>query len=100
MLAHLTLLPRLGATLGTGRGRKVTLSESPLTLTAAELGGRLDYNGCRLRLPPQATLHWPALPHDPYRKDGQATASQGRIEVRVPLAHPGNSYTIHLEILD
>ncbi len=99
VLAHLTLLPRLGATLEAGGGRKVTLSESPFTLTAAELGGRLVYNGFRLRLPPQATLHWPALPHDPYRKDGRASASQGRIEVRIPFARPGNSYTVHLEIL-
>ena len=98
VLAHLTLLPRLGATLETARGQKMILGDSPLTLTAEELDGRLDYNGCRLHLPPQATLHWPALPHDPYRKDGHATPSQGRIEIRVPLEHQ-RSRTVTIEII-
>ena len=98
VLGHLTLLPRLGATLQTGRGQKMILSDSPLALTADELGGRLDYNGCRLRLPAQATLNWPALPHDPYRKDGHATPSQGRIEIRVPLEQQ-RSFIVTVEII-
>jgi hypothetical protein len=98
VLAHLTLLPRLGTTLQTAQGTSVTLKESPLILLAADLGGRLTYNGYRLRLPPRATLHWPALPHDPYRKDGHATPDQGRIEIRIPLDQHLGAATITLEI--
>jgi hypothetical protein len=98
VLAHLTLLPRLGTALETGKVKKVSLKVSPLTLSAAELGGRLTYNGCRLYLPPRATLHWPALPHDPYRKDGRATPDQGRVEIRIPLDQQLGSATITIEI--
>jgi hypothetical protein len=99
MFAHLTLLPRLGTTLETGQGKKSALKEAPLTLSAAELGGRLTYNGYRLRLPPRTTLHWPALPHDPYRKDGHANADQGRIEIRIPLDQQRVAETITIEFL-
>ena len=100
VLAHLTLLPHLGTTLETAQGKKVTLTESPLLLLAADLGGSLTYNGCRLRLPPRATLHWPVLPHDPYRKDGHATPEQGRIEIRIPLDRQVGAATITIEILE
>jgi len=99
VLAHLTLLPHLGSTLETAEGRKITLSESPLTLTASELGGRLSYSGFRLSLPPETTLHWPALPHDPYRKDGRATPAQGRVEVRIPFGRDHGATTVTVEIL-
>jgi hypothetical protein len=99
VLAHLTLLPRLGCTLETARGTSVTLKDSPLILMAADLGESLTYNGCRLCVPPRATLHWPALPHDPYRRDGQAAPDQGRIEIRIPLDQHLGSATITLEIL-
>ena len=98
VLAHLTLLPRLGATLETARGTSVTLKDSPLILLAADLGESLTYNGCRLCVPPRATLHWPALPHDPYRKDGQAAPDQGRIEIRIPFNQHLGSATISIEI--
>ena len=100
VLAHLTLLPHLGTTLRTAQGTSVTLKESPLILLAADLGGGLTYHRCRLTLPPRATLHWPALPHDPYRKDGRATAAQGRIEICIPLDKDLSAATITLEILD
>jgi hypothetical protein len=99
VLAHLTLLPHLGTSLETGRRRKTTLGTSPITLSAAELNGTLTYNGCRFHLPPRATLHWPALPHDPYRKDGQATPGQGRIEIRIPLDPSSTSATVTLRVL-
>lgn len=98
VFAHLTLLPHLGTPLETGQKQKLTLAESRLSLSAAELGGGLTYSGYHLRLPPRATLHWPALPHDPYRKDGHATPSQGRIEIRVPLDQHLSSSTITIEI--
>ena len=49
--------------------------------------------------PPGTTLHWPALPHDPYRKDGRATPEQGRIELRPPLDQHLGTAMITIEIL-
>ncbi len=83
--AHLTLIPRLGKPLETAGGQKLTLDKKPVTMTPQQLGGELRHAGYRLTLPASATLHWPTLPHNPYRKDGRAEASEGRIEIRVPL---------------
>jgi hypothetical protein len=88
--AHLTLLPHLGETVETGAGHVFRLDETPVAFSAEELGGSVRHAGYRLRLPETASLHWPALPHNPYRKDGRATAAEGRIEIRIPFdrAHP------------
>ncbi|MFC1717584.1 hypothetical protein ACFL6S_28240 [Candidatus Poribacteria bacterium] len=100
VIAHLTLIPHLKETLETGGGEKVTLDESPLELTSEQLGGTLTHAGYTLYLPENATLHWPALPHNPYRKDGSATAAEGRIEVRIPFDKQNSAYTIAIEIAE
>lgn len=97
---HLTLVPHLNETLETGGGQKITVTESSISLSAQEVGGMVAYAGYRLHLPKSATLHWPALPHNPYRKDGHATPAEGRIEIRIPFDKHHNEYTITLEILN
>lgn len=97
--AHLTLIPHLNHTLETAGGQKVTLNESPIIFTAEQLGGMITHAGYKLNLPKIATLHWPALPHNPYRKDGNATPAEGRIEIRIPFDKCNSAYTINLEIL-
>jgi hypothetical protein len=97
--AHLTLLPHLGEALKTGGGEEVTIGSEPLALSAEQVGGSISYAGFRLRLPPCATLHWPALPHNPYRKDGRASPSEGRIEIRIPFDQERRDYRITLEIV-
>jgi len=85
VVAHLTLLPHLGKTLETSGGKKLKLGDASIDLSPEELGGGLTFAGYRLVLPATASLHWPALPHNPYRKDGKAEPSEGRIEIRIPL---------------
>lgn len=97
--AHLTLIPHLKETLETGGGEKVTLGESPLNFTSQQVGGKLTHAGYTLHLPENTTLHWPALPHNPYRKDGSATAAEGRIELRIPFDKQNPTYTITVEIV-
>ena len=97
--AHLTLLPRLKKPLETAAGMKTVLGEDPLELTPEQLGGSVTHAGCRIHLPPAATLHWPALPHNPYRKDGRAGAGEGRIEIRVPFDGKHRSQLVTLEII-
>ncbi len=99
VIAHLTLPPRIGEVLKTGKEEQFTLSTKPISLSADQLGGQLTYAGCRFQLPDAASLHWPALPHNPYRKDGRATAGEGRIEIRIPFAEETRQNDVRLELL-
>jgi len=98
--AHLTLLPHLGQTLETGAGTEVTLGDEAISLSAEEVGGRVTHAGYRLGLPRTATLHWPALPHNPYRKDGRSTAKEGRIEIRIPFDQENREHPITVTVLE
>lgn len=98
--AHLTLLPHLGQPLETAAGQKLTLGDEPISLSAEQVNGQVTHAGCRLALPPTATLHWPALPHNPYRKDGRSAVSEGRIEIRIPFGPENYEQRITVSILD
>ncbi len=97
--AHLTIPPRMGRRLTTGSGQVVTIGPKPVALDARQVGGQVTYAGFRLHLPPVATLHWPALPHNPYRKDGRAEPAEGRIEIRLPLDAQQTSHLVKVEVL-
>jgi hypothetical protein len=96
--AHLTLLPHPGEPLATASGEKFTLGEDAIGLAPGQLGGRIEYAGCRWLLPESTSLRWPSLPHNPYRKDGRAAADEGRVEVVVPLdaRHPQERITVEI----
>ncbi len=98
--AHLTLIPHLGETLETGDDRETTLDEASLNWTADELAKALLHDGYRLGLPNAASLHWPALRHNPYRKDGRSTAEEARIEIRIPMTDATTDHTITVQVVD
>lgn len=98
--AHLTLIPHMNMALEIGAGDKVKITDEPLSVLPERLGGRVTYAGYRLHLPSTASLHWPALPHNPYRKDGRATPEEGRIEIRIPFDESHPQHKITLEIAD
>jgi len=97
--AHLTLLPRLGQTIETAAGEKAVIGEEAMSFSAERIGDWLRHAGCRFTLPAGASLHWPALPHNPYRKDGRAGPAEGRLVVRIPLdrQHPRQRVTLTAE---
>ncbi len=97
--AHLTVIPRLGQPLETASGTKIVLGKDSLELAPRQIGGWMTHGGVRFHLPDDATIHWPALPHNPYRKDGRASAEEGRIEIRIPLDAAQNSRQVTMEIL-
>lgn len=99
MAAHLTLPPRMGRKLITGSGEQVTIGPKPVVLRPEQLRGQVTYAGFRLHLPLSASLHWPALPHNPYRKDGRAEPAEGRIEIRLPFDAQHSSHQVKVEIL-
>lgn len=97
--AHLTLIPRMGQTLQTGAGREVVIGSDPVALSAEQVGGQITYGGFRLHVPEAATVHWPALPHNPYRKDGRAKPVEGRIEIRIPFDQTHCEHCVTVEVL-
>lgn len=79
--AHVTVLPRMGKLLKSAAGGSATIGAQPVQW---EPGAGIEHAGFRLLLPPDTTLRWPVLPHDPYKKDGAAEPSQGRIVLDSP----------------
>ncbi len=98
--AHLTLIPHLKQPLMTGQGRTLKLTDERLDLSSDQLGGSIKHAGWSLHLPPGASLHWPALPHNPYRKDGRAGPEEGRIELRIPLEKHSPEALVRLVVSD
>ncbi|HEV2292431.1 MAG TPA: hypothetical protein VGR35_01165 [Tepidisphaeraceae bacterium] len=84
--AHVTLLPRMNTPWKTESGRSGMLGDEPITLAPGEAGKWIEHHGVRVSLPPQASITWPVLPHNPYRKDGRAGASEGRIVITLPFS--------------
>ena len=97
VIAHVTLPPRMGEMLTTGHGKEFKLGDEPIALSSEDLGGQLTYGGCRFVLPKPASLHWPVLPHNPYRKDGRASAKEGRVEIRIPFGKEQRQYAVRME---
>jgi hypothetical protein len=120
--AHLTLLPqpkltRLGeslvpaseetvasvgkAVLETSAGYQEPLGTEPLSLRPGQIGDWIQYCDYRLHVPKVASLHWPVLPHNPYRKGGEARIHEGRIEIRIPFDNQSRSkeYRLRFEVL-
>lgn len=98
VIAHLTLLPDLDAPLQTAAGSSRATGAESWALSPDQIAGYFTYRGCRWELPVDASLHWPALPHNPYRIDGRADPAEGRLEIRIPLNpnHPRQTITLRL----
>ena len=89
-----------GEYIETADGEKVRMNTTPFQLGPAQIGGWIQYAGYRLHVPPRASLHWPALSHNPYRRAGQARTYEGRIEVRLPSAEENLEHRLRLEVLE
>lgn len=96
--AHVTLLPHLGERLTTANGQSFPLGDKAISLAPGDAGAWIAHHGWRLMLPPEAAVVWPALPHNPYRKDGHATSEEGRLVVTLPFSAQRTRYEIVIEI--
>lgn len=81
--AHLPLLRR-ASHLRTADGRSVPLGEEDWVLTAEEVGGRVEFGGLAIALPPGTALRWPARQHNPYAKDGAAPLGNAKLVLSMP----------------
>ena len=95
--AHLTLMPHLDCPLQVGSGAQIRLGEEPFEFSASEDVRWIEHAGWRLSLPRGARVVWPALPHNPYRKGGEAAIEEGRLVVALPFSAAVSRYEIKLE---
>ncbi|HET6453111.1 MAG TPA: hypothetical protein VFI02_01785 [Armatimonadota bacterium] len=94
--ARLTLMPHLGKAVQTENGFDKVLGEEPFAISDA--GGWIAHNGWKLTLPKEASVAWPVLPHNPYRKDGSATIGEARLVVSLPFAPGRDQYVLTLSV--
>lgn len=92
--AHLPLIPAMGKTWKTAAGRSGVLGDTAWSLGPGEAGEWVEHDRMRISLPPDASLTWPVLPHNPYRKDGSALPAEGKLVITVPLGAEHNSREI------
>ncbi len=80
--AHVTLIPHLDQPLCPASGEQIRLGEERLELTEEWIA----HAGWKLVLPEGARMVWPALPHNPYRKGGEAAIEEGLMVVILPFS--------------
>jgi len=95
--AHLTLMPHLDCPLRVASGAQIRLGEEPFDLAGSEDVGWIEHAGWRLSLPRGARVVWPALPHNPYRKGGEATVEEARLVVALPFSEAVSRCEVKLE---
>lgn len=96
--AHLTLIPRPDKPVETALGAIKHLKTEQFVLSAEESGGWISHAGWRVSLPPGSKAVWPALPHNPYVKDGAAKPEEGRIVVSLPFSAAVREHTVTITI--
>lgn len=98
--AHLTLIPHLDKPFTTERGTEKDLSKDGFTLASDSVGKWIAHSGWRITVPEGASVTWPALPHNPYVKDGSAKLEEGRIVISVPFSRDHSEQTLELTITE
>lgn len=94
---HLTLMPSPGAQLARSTGESAVLGDDPVEWPGGS-GVSIEHAGWSLALPAGTRLVWPVLPHNPYRKAGDATIEEGRLVVCVPLGEQSPRASLRLRI--
>jgi hypothetical protein len=90
--------PELKGKWATASGRSGTLSDDAIDLKAGEAGEWFAHRGFRIGIPKDATIAWPALPHNPYVKDGKAEPREGRIIVTLTFSADVTRQEITVEL--
>jgi hypothetical protein len=92
---HITLLPHLDKKLTLSSGTQVQLKDERLDVTGLEW---VEHAGWRLSLPAGSRLLWPVLPHNPYRKGGEAMVDEARLVVVLPFSVAVERHELALEV--
>ena len=95
---HATFISVVSKNWRTASGKTGSM-EKPFELTAAEAGPWFEHNGWRIQIPKGSYLTWPVLRHNPYRDDGRADLSDGRIVLTLPFSEETATHSVEIEIL-
>ncbi|MBI2437900.1 MAG: hypothetical protein HYV36_03700 [Lentisphaerae bacterium] len=90
---HVTLIPRLEQPLIFASGEQAKLGQESIHYE----GEWVEHAGWRMMLSKGARLVWPALPHNPYRKGGEAEISESLLVVALPFAATVRRHELVLE---
>ena len=77
------------------RAGSIDLTDTPFELAPEELGDHFLYAGLKVTLPAGTRLLWPALPHNPYKRDGSAELPSAKLVLAMPFDEV-DTYTIVL----
>jgi hypothetical protein len=83
--AHVPFLRRQGR-VRFASGQSLYLTDEPVVLSGAQVGGWFEWDGIRVDLPAASILRWPALQHNPYAKDGAGPLANARLVLVLPLS--------------
>jgi hypothetical protein len=84
-LLNLQLCLKEGETLETATGRKITLGEERVELSAQDIGAWIRHHGWTLKVDPTAKLTWPVYPFNPYRNKPETSLEQAVGVLSVPI---------------
>ncbi len=91
--AHLPFLKRQGG-LRLANGRRIYLNHAPIEIPAEETGGSMEWHGMGVTIPAGSRLLWPALQHNPYKKDGSSPLDNARLVLVMPFSGSKLSYSV------
>ncbi len=94
---HITLMPHLGEAVRLSSGTETILGDDSIEWHP-DNEEWLEHAGWRLVLPPGGRITWPVLPHNPYRKKGDATIEEARIVVCLPFSEDVHRYELTLSV--
>ena len=98
MEGHVTLVPHLGEEVRWASGESAVLGEEPIAWRAGNDGGWLERAGWRVSVPSGVSLTWPALPHNPYRKGGEAEVDEARLVLTLPFSPDQRRYEMSVVV--
>lgn len=96
--AHLPFLRGVG-TVRSASGKDARLDEDSFEWSAREAGGSVRIGALEVNMPEGSRLVWPALLHDPYKKDGTSDYKSGRLVLCVPLSAERNRALVKLSVV-
>ena len=97
--AHVTLIPHPGEAWRTASGRRGVFGKDAIWFGPGEVGEWFEHHGWRISVPKGATLSWPVVPHNPYRKDGFAGMDEGLLVVVLPFTNGVQRHEVTVDVV-
>lgn len=95
---HFTMMPHTGLPIHLSTGETLSLGKDKIQKTF-DTAVWMAHAGWHLSIPPEARIIWPVLPHNPYRKQGDADIEEARIVVALPFSTYRLRYDLVLKIM-